>query len=112
MLSTTSRWFHRKDTGRACSARKYTTRMPSTKTKTATPAAPVKRGKDVTRTVRQVAHLGRLDAAKGKRLVVDLDAAAREALEGLQSTGYGESQVAVVRRALVDTALRQAKKKA
>lgn len=43
-----------------------------------------KRGRDDTRTVRAATHLGRLAEAKGKRLVVDLDAAAREALEALR----------------------------
>lgn len=61
-----------------------------------TPAA--KRGRDVTRTERQGGYLERLEAAKGKRLVVDLDAAAREALEGLVGTAYGKTQAALRQR--------------
>lgn len=38
---------------------------------------------DQTRTAQAVAHLERLQEAKGKRLVVDLDASGREALEKL-----------------------------
>ncbi len=63
---------------------------------------PPKRGRDVTRTARQEAHLERLEVAQGKRLVVDLDAGARQALENLLQAGYGTSQAAVVRRALVE----------
>lgn len=76
-------------------------------TKDGAEAVPAKRGRDVTRTERQVAHLGRLEQAKGKRIVVDLDAASREALEALVECGYGASQVAVVRQALIDVAKRK-----
>ena len=71
--------------------------------------APAKRGRDETRTVRAVAHLERLEEAKGKRLVVDLDAPAREALEALLGTPYGKTQADVVRKALVQAAQRQRK---
>lgn len=73
----------------------------------ATPTA--KRGKDLTRTVRQVAHLDRLAESKGKRIVADLDAPAREAMEALLAGGYGANQVAVIRRALVEIAQHQPK---
>jgi hypothetical protein len=56
---------------------------------------------DVTRTARAVAHLERLEAANGKRLVVDLDASGTMALEELLSAGYGETQKAVVVKALL-----------
>lgn len=42
---------------------------------------------DITSTARARAHLERLGDAKGKRLVVDLDATARTALEGLFEAG-------------------------
>ena len=64
----------------------------------------------MTRTQRQVAHLERLEDAKGKRLVVDLDQPAREALEALVGTPYGDTQAAVVRRALVDAANKNGQK--
>ncbi len=56
---------------------------------------------DRTRTARAAAHLERLEEAKGKRLVVDLDAEGRRALEELLSAGYGETQKEVVVRALI-----------
>ena len=56
---------------------------------------------DVTRTARGKAHLERLDEAKGKRLVVDLDAPGRRALESLLDVGFGDSQKAVVIKALL-----------
>lgn len=56
---------------------------------------------DVTRTARAGAYLERLEEAKGKRLVVDLDAAGRRALEALLEAGYGDSQKAVVIKALM-----------
>jgi hypothetical protein len=56
---------------------------------------------DVTRTARAVAHLERLGANNGKRLVVDLDASGTMALEELLSAGYGETQKAVVVKALL-----------
>lgn len=56
---------------------------------------------DLTRTARARAQLKRLDEAQGKRLVVDLDAAGRAALERLHEGGYGESQRAVVIKALL-----------
>lgn len=59
---------------------------------------------DTTRTARAVAHLERLQGAKGKRLLVDLDAPGREALEALLESGYGSSQKEVVVKALLDAA--------
>jgi hypothetical protein len=56
---------------------------------------------DVTRTARAGAYLERLDAAKGKRVVVDLDASTREALEGLLGAGYAENQSGVIRKAIL-----------
>lgn len=56
---------------------------------------------DVTRTARAKAHLERLDEAKGKRLVVDLNAPGRMALERLLEGGYGDSQKEVVIKALI-----------
>ena len=56
---------------------------------------------DVTRTARAGAYLERLDAAKGKRVVVDLDAGAREALEGLVATGYADTQSGAIRKAIL-----------
>lgn len=55
---------------------------------------------DVTRTARAKAHLERLEGSKGKRLVVDLDADAAEALGELLSSGYAPTQKAVVIKAL------------
>ena len=65
-----------------------------------------KRGRDVTRTKRQVAHLERLESASGKRLLVDLDAQGHEALKALLGSGYGATQKGVVIRALVDASKR------
>lgn len=65
-----------------------------------------KRGRDMTRTVRAVAHLERLQESRGKRLLVDLDASAREALEGLLEAGYGATQKEVVAKALTAAAAR------
>lgn len=56
---------------------------------------------DVTRTARAKAHLERLEEAKGKRLVVDLDANACSALESLLGAGYAASQKGVVVKALL-----------
>lgn len=57
-------------------------------TTTKTPAKKAaRRGRDVTRTVRAVAHLERLEEVKGKRVVADLDAPAVEALDGLLGSG-------------------------
>ena len=64
---------------------------------------------DRTRSARAAAHLDRLGAAEGKRVVVDLGKADREALEGLQAAGYAESQSGVIRRAIQDAATRQPK---
>ena len=74
--------------------------------------APSKKPKPVgdrTRTARAAAHLERLGDAEGKRVVVDLGKADREALEGLQAAGYAESQSGVIRRAIQDAAARQPK---
>lgn len=78
------------------------TKKPATKT--------LKRGRDVTRTVRAVAHLERLEEAKGKRVVADLDAPSVAALNGLLGAGYGSSQVAVIRKALIEAFSKKAKK--
>lgn len=58
-------------------------------------------------TARATAHLDRLEEAKGKRLVVDLDAPAREALEALLTAGHGSTQREVVCQALVSMAKRK-----
>lgn len=66
--------------------------------------APPKKTKptgDVTRTARAGAYLERLEEAKGKRLVVDLNASGRVALERLLEGGYGDSQKDVVIKALI-----------
>lgn len=66
--------------------------------------APPKKTKpvgDVTRTARAGAYLERLEEAKGKRLVVDLNAPGRMALERLLEGGYGDSQKEVVIKALI-----------
>ena len=65
---------------------------------------------DQTRTARAKAHLERLESAKGKRLVVDLDASGLDALLKLLEAGYGDSQKAVVIRALVASAAKLKKK--
>lgn len=57
---------------------------------------------DVTRTARAKTHLGRLEEAKGKRLVVDLAAPARNALEQLVAFGYEANQKEVVTKALLE----------
>ena len=56
---------------------------------------------DTTRTERAKAHLERLENANGKRLLVDLDAEGHAALKALLAAGYGETNKAVVNRALV-----------
>lgn len=56
---------------------------------------------DTTRTERAKAHLERLAEAKGKRLLVDLDAEGSAALSELLANGYGGTNKAVVNRALV-----------
>jgi len=74
--------------------------------------APSKKPKPVgdrTRTARSTAHLERLGAAEGKRVVVDLDKADREALEGLLAAGYADTQSGVIRKAIQDAAARQPK---
>ena len=66
--------------------------------------APPKKTKpigDVTRTARAGAYLERLEEAKGKRLVVDLSAPARMALERLLEGGYGDTQKDVVIKARI-----------
>lgn len=55
---------------------------------------------DVTRTARAMKHLERLEAAQGKRLLVDLDAPSKLALQALLSAGYGATQKEVVQKAL------------
>lgn len=79
-------------------------------TKIKTPARKTaKRGRDVTSTVRAIAHLERLEDAKGKRVVADLDAPAVEALEGLLGSGYGKSRVDVIRKALGEVFAKKSK---
>ena len=56
---------------------------------------------DVTRTERAKAHLDRLSEANGKRLLVDLDATGRKALEALLKKGFGKTQKDVVIKSLV-----------
>lgn len=75
-----------------------------------TPPSP-KRGRDVTRTARQDEYLERLEAAKGKRIVVDLDAAGRTHLETLQADGYASTQSDVVRKALQEAHTKLKKRK-
>lgn len=65
---------------------------------------------DRTRTARAAAHLERLEEAKGKRVVVDLGKAEREALEGLLEAGYAANQSDVIRKALTQAASRQFKR--
>lgn len=65
---------------------------------------------DVTRTARAGAYLERLTEAKGKRVVVDLAAPAREALDALIACGYETSQKAVISKALLAAAQDSVKK--
>lgn len=65
---------------------------------------------DRTRTARAAAHLERLEEAKGKRVVVDLGKAEREALEDLLEAGYAETQSDVIRKSLMQAAACQPKK--
>ncbi|CAN7628637.1 hypothetical protein LJR189_004752 [Acidovorax delafieldii] len=61
---------------------------------------------DTTRTERAKAHLERLSEAKGKRLLVDLDAEGSVALTELLASGYGATYKAVVNRALIAASTR------
>lgn len=61
---------------------------------------------DRTRAARAAAHLVRLGESKGKRVVVDLGADEREALEGLLAVGYATTQSDVIRKALIEAATR------
>lgn len=61
---------------------------------------------DMTRTVRAKAHLERLEQARGKRLLVDLDADGHAALNALLADGYGATNKAVVNRALIAASMR------
>lgn len=63
---------------------------------------------DRTRTARAAAHLERLGVASGKRVVVDLGRAEREALDKLKAVGYAQTQSDVIRRALTEAATRHA----
>lgn len=65
---------------------------------------------DLTRTARAKAHLERLEASKGKRLVVDLDSDGLAALESLLAVGYATTQRAVVVRALIAAAAKRNRK--
>jgi hypothetical protein len=89
-----------------------TPKVPLMPNKKAPAKTAPKRGRDETSTARGVAHLDRLAAAKGKRLVVDLDEPAREALEALLAKGYGETQRQVICRMLIEVAKRVFKKTA
>lgn len=62
--------------------------------------------KNDTSTKRQDKYLKALEDAKGRRLVVDLDATARRSLETLLKSGYGRKQRYVVARALNEAAAR------
>lgn len=76
------------------------------------PASASKKSKPVgdrTRTARAAAHLERLGAAKGKRVVVDLGRAERQALDALLASGYAPTQSDVIRKALKEAELRQPK---
>lgn len=70
----------------------------------------VKPSGDVTRTVRAKKHLERLEAAQGKRLLVDLDAPSNLALQALLAAGYGVTQKEVVQKALQAQAKKVMKK--
>ena len=77
-------------------------KMPKTKDQHPQPAPkkPEPVG-DRTRTARAKAHLVRLAAEKGKRLLVDLDAEGHAALNELLASGYGASNKEVVVKALI-----------
>lgn len=77
-----------------------TSRKPSTSS--AVPAE--------TSTSRVQAHLKRLTASEGKRVLVDLNAPAATALASLCEAGYAENQSAVIRKALIAVATSAAKK--
>jgi hypothetical protein len=66
-----------------------------------TKTSPKKPHGDTTRTARAVAHLDKLKASKGKRLVVDIDSSARDALNALLDAKYGATQRDVVIKALL-----------
>lgn len=70
-----------------------------------------KRGQDTTRTKRQGEYLDRLTEAKGKRLVVDLDADGKTDLETLLSAGYGVKKRDVIHKALSEAAAKVRKEK-
>ena len=76
------------------------------------PANPIKPEPvgDRTRTARAKAHLVRLEAGEGKRLLVDLDAEGHTALKKLLNSGYGVSNKEVVIKALVTESKRISKK--
>lgn len=57
---------------------------------------------DKTSTERGKTYLDRLNEANGKRLIVDLDAAGKGALEKLLNIGYGLSNKEVVIKALTE----------
>jgi hypothetical protein len=56
---------------------------------------------EVNSTKRAKAYLVRLGGAGGRRLLVDLDPEASEALDRLVAAGYGSTNKTVVSRALV-----------
>lgn len=84
--------------------------MAEKRPKPGTPATATAKNKtkprsvDVNSTLRAKRHLERLEASKGKRLLVDLDALPTQMLEELKKHGYGDTNKAVVSRALLDAA--------
>lgn len=60
-----------------------------------------------TSTERGKAHLVRLTQTKGKRVVVDLNAAERVSLEQLVDTGYAANQSEAIRKAITEAACDQ-----
>lgn len=69
-----------------------------------------KRGKDLTRTPRAKAHLERIAADRGKRIVVDFDGEHRTFLEELIDAGYEDNQSDVLRRAVREAHERNSRK--
>lgn len=57
---------------------------------------------EINSTKRAKAYLVRLGGSGGRRLLVDLDPEASEALDRLVAAGYGSTNKTVVSRALVD----------
>ena len=84
--------------------------MPAKPLKPSAPGTPMAKKKTkppaglATSTERAKRHLDRLAESKGKRLLVDLDALPTQMLEALKAHGYGDTNKAVVSRALMDAA--------